>query len=228
MQSSTNSNSNASHVLYAKAGPDGTSLGDCPFTQKVLMALLYSKIPFKLQTINTMDKPDWFITEINPNGTVPVLITPTQTIADSEQALDYIESLDGISQTIVSRDASVKDIVGGVFGAFVGMLKCGSEEVDAKKKELDQVMFEFEEYLERREWKENEYLCGDTMTRMDFNLIPKLYHVKVAGWKYREYAIPEQCSKVLKYLQNGMNQECFELSKCDEDTVIWGWSKFFK
>uniref|UniRef100_A0A7N0V449 glutathione transferase n=1 Tax=Kalanchoe fedtschenkoi TaxID=63787 RepID=A0A7N0V449_KALFE len=54
----------------AVGAPD--TLGDCPFTQRVLLTLEEKKIPYKIHLIDFSNKPHWFL-EANPEGKVPVV-----------------------------------------------------------------------------------------------------------------------------------------------------------
>ncbi|EHA8591693.1 Glutathione S-transferase DHAR2 [Cocos nucifera] len=57
-------------VKAAVGSPD--VLGDCPFSQRVLLILEDKNIPYDMKLINLGDKPEWFL-EISPEGRVPVI-----------------------------------------------------------------------------------------------------------------------------------------------------------
>uniref|UniRef100_A0A1D1ZGV3 glutathione transferase n=1 Tax=Anthurium amnicola TaxID=1678845 RepID=A0A1D1ZGV3_9ARAE len=57
-------------VKAAVGAPD--VLGDCPFSQRVLLTLDEKEIPYQVKLIDVSNKPEWFL-EISPEGKVPVI-----------------------------------------------------------------------------------------------------------------------------------------------------------
>lgn len=47
--------------LYCKAGADGNSLGDCPFSHYVAMVLHAKNLPFKMKPTAPDAKPEWLL-----------------------------------------------------------------------------------------------------------------------------------------------------------------------
>ncbi|CAA3011488.1 dehydroascorbate reductase [Olea europaea subsp. europaea] len=45
------------------------ALGDCPFTQRILLTL---DLPFALKLVNFTNEPEWFL-KVSPEGKVPLI-----------------------------------------------------------------------------------------------------------------------------------------------------------
>ena len=83
--------------LYVKAGEDGTSLGDCPFSHRVAMFAQMSVKPENIEFIpvNTVNKPESFL-KLNPEGKVPVLVdreNGAKVVPDSAEIVKYLNEL---------------------------------------------------------------------------------------------------------------------------------------
>lgn len=63
----------------------------CPFAQKACIALEWAQIPYQPESIDLYGttKPQWFW-ELNPQGTVPVLVYQDIVLPDSDLILDAI------------------------------------------------------------------------------------------------------------------------------------------
>ncbi|KZV38471.1 dehydroascorbate reductase family protein [Dorcoceras hygrometricum] len=72
----------------ATGAPD--TLGDCPFTQRVLLTLEEKKIPYSTHLINISEKPQWFV-EVNPEGKVPAVKFDDKWVGDSDTIVGIIE-----------------------------------------------------------------------------------------------------------------------------------------
>ncbi|XBJ14242.1 hypothetical protein VPH35_006308 [Triticum aestivum] len=76
-------------VKAAVGHPD--TLGDCPFSQRVLLTLEEKKVPYQMKLIDVSNKADWFL-KINPEGKVPVYNGGDgKWIADSDVITQVIE-----------------------------------------------------------------------------------------------------------------------------------------
>eukprot|EP00184_Porphyridium_aerugineum_P000853 CAMPEP_0184699684 /NCGR_PEP_ID=MMETSP0313-20130426/5866_1 /TAXON_ID=2792 /ORGANISM="Porphyridium aerugineum, Strain SAG 1380-2" /LENGTH=289 /DNA_ID=CAMNT_0027158807 /DNA_START=28 /DNA_END=897 /DNA_ORIENTATION=- len=227
-------------VLYGKAGPTGTELGDCPFTGKLHMGIRLKQLPVQLVYIDTKNKPDWYL-KLNPNGTVPTLkygkhaddirnMHQDDTIfTDSELSLQFLDDqFASRPPKLQVENAMAQDLVGKIFPTFATYLKFKGDDKDNEdflKLDLDNALIDLDEYLKRSGMK---FLCGDEPSGLDCNLVHKLYHVRVAGDYYKNFAIPHECKAVHAYMERAEALEAFQKSKYPESVVIWGWSKFFE
>ncbi len=63
----------------------------CPFVQRVTALLEQKKIPYEIEYISLLDKPDWFL-RMSPNAQVPVLITESgAALFESDAIVEYLE-----------------------------------------------------------------------------------------------------------------------------------------
>ncbi|XP_020210473.1 glutathione S-transferase DHAR2-like [Cajanus cajan] len=65
-------------------------LGDCPFSQRVLLTLEEKKVSYKLHLIDLSNKPEWFL-GVNPEGKVPVVQFDGKWVADSDVIVGILE-----------------------------------------------------------------------------------------------------------------------------------------
>ncbi|XP_030480592.2 glutathione S-transferase DHAR2-like, partial [Cannabis sativa] len=71
-------------------------LGDCPFSQRVLLTLEEKKIPYNRHLINLSDKPTWFL-QVNPGGKVPVVKFDEKWVSDSDVIANGVGDIFGDS-----------------------------------------------------------------------------------------------------------------------------------
>ncbi|RVX13729.1 Glutathione S-transferase DHAR2 [Vitis vinifera] len=77
-------------VCVKAAAGDPEILGDCPFSQRVLLTLEEKKVPYKMHLINVNEKPQWFL-EMNPEGKVPVIKVDDKWVPDSDVITGVLE-----------------------------------------------------------------------------------------------------------------------------------------
>ncbi|XP_044957488.1 probable glutathione S-transferase DHAR2, chloroplastic isoform X2 [Hordeum vulgare subsp. vulgare] len=65
-------------------------LGDCPFTQRVLLTIEEKNLPYELKLVDLANKPDWLFT-INPEGKVPIVKLEDKWVADSDVITQVLE-----------------------------------------------------------------------------------------------------------------------------------------
>lgn len=217
-------------VFFAKAGPDGTSMGDCPFTMKANLALRFKGTEFNTYFIDTGNKPAWYL-DLNEEGTTPTLIDGTMAIGDSEEIVEYADKIGVNKHLKLSREDDDKwdaafDAVSPLFGSLVRLLKNKEEEKEAELKQaLTDAIDKLEAFLTEGK---GPYLLGDQISALDCNLAPKLNHIMVAAGHYKAFEIPEKCVKVKQFMNTIKATEEWKASTCPDDVIIWGWSKFFK
>ncbi|KAL6325130.1 hypothetical protein AAG906_022697 [Vitis piasezkii] len=65
-------------------------LGDCPFSQRILLTLEEKHLPYEMKLVDLTNKPEWFL-KISPGGTVPVMKLDEKWIADSDVIAQSLE-----------------------------------------------------------------------------------------------------------------------------------------
>lgn len=215
-------------VLFVKAGPDGASMGDCPFSQKANLAMRFNNVEQRVYYIDLANKPDWFL-DLNEDGTTPVFVDATHAIGDSDEIVEYSDRIGSIQPPLMREsddnwDSSF-DVVSPIFGTLARLLKNKDPEQEAKVRgDLSKALFDLDKHLGLIE---GPFLLGDAVCALDCNLAPKLQHVKVAASHYKDFDIPAECDNVNKYISRMHTLEEWKATACDDEVIIWGWSKFF-
>lgn len=214
-------------TLFIKASPDG-GIGDCPFSHKANLALRFRRADFAVHPIDLSNKPAWFI-DLNESGTTPVLLDGATALGDSDDIVDFADSV-GEGVTLTRDDDPNWDIafdaVSPVFGSLVRLLKAKDDaQLPELKLALEDALKALDQFFNKVPGK---FLLGDDVSALDCNLAPKLQHVAIAAKHYRDFDIPAECSAVLAYLTAFRETEEWQASACTDDTIVWGWSKFFK
>lgn len=220
-------------TLYLKAGPDGTSVGDCPFAQYVRMVLSEKGLPYDVRPCTADTKPQWLVDYYE--GSMPALRHRKECYTDSNVIAQYLDfffrdpPLSGKKKTIAEATESLD----GFFPALAGYLKHtpdGDEEDGELKMKLVSALQRIEDHL-ARDGRTGPYLVGDgeVFTLLDCSLTPKLYHMKVALREFKsgvESAInlDDDFPALRKYTEEVFRRPSFEESLYPEDTIIWGWS----
>lgn len=216
-------------VLFAKAGPGGDVLGDCPFTWKANLGLRFKDTDFSTFYIDLANKPEWYL-DLNEEGSTPTFVDGSHAVGDSDEIMEYADKIGRNQKLTLWREDdknwdSAFDAVSPVFRAFVQLIKNKDQENEQTLTAgLTDALRGVDTFLRK---VEGPYLLGDTICALDCNLAPKLQHVSVAGKHYKDYEIPAQFSDLAAYMERIHATEEWKASACTDDVIIWGWSKFF-
>jgi glutathione S-transferase len=198
-------------VKAAVGHPD--QLGDCPFSQRVLLTLEEKGIPYEAKYIDTSNKPAWFL-EANPEGKVPVIKDDGKWVADSDVITEILEQ----KFPEPSLAGPAPPVGGKLFGAFVQFL-VSKDPSDGKEQALLDELKAVDTYL-----KENgPYLNGEKISAPDLALAPKLYHLKIALGHYKKWSIPAEFTSLNSYIDTLHSRESFVKTKAPDSTVVKGW-----
>lgn len=202
-------------VKAATSAPD--ALGDCPFSQRVLLTLEEKKISYKLHLINTSDKPQWFL-EVNPEGKVPVIKFDDKWIADSDVIVGIIE--EKFPDPPLSTPPEFSSVGSKIFSSFVAFVK-SKDPNDGTEQTLLSELKAFDDHLKAN----GPYVAGEKITAVDLSLKPKLYHLKIALGHFKGWSVPEEFSHVHNYMKLLFARESFEKTKPGkEEYLIAGWA----
>lgn len=207
-------------TLYVKAAKDGKSVGDCPFCHKTILSLQLQGIPFRMQMIDTQNKPEEYLRDINPKGTVPSAVTSDGKIwTDSE---DIVKNLCGsffVDTSLVLGDA------GTLLPSFVGVLKSLDDESHAQKR--DELSKKFYDLAVVIGSIDGPFFGGNKFNFVDCKLLPLLYHIKHAGEYHCNFSFRDY-EPVNSYFEKAIATATFQQNLYSPDEVIHGWSKFVK
>lgn len=152
----------------------------CPFAQKVWIALEVAKTPYELEEISLYGpggKPDWFW-ELNPDGTVPVLVCHggAAVYPDSDLALDAVGDGNALGEQQVSltaNDEKTDQLVREWRKMINNMLPVGKKAVmsGGSKQKLMEVLKHMNDKVQ------SPYLCGDKVTVADCAAFPFMWRL---------------------------------------------------
>ncbi|KAI4976001.1 hypothetical protein ZWY2020_049608 [Hordeum vulgare] len=176
-------------------------LGDCPFTQRVLLTIEEKNLPYELKLVDLANKPDWLFT-INPEGKVPIVKLEDKWVADSDVITQVLEEkYPQPSLATPPEKASIKDTNDGTEQTLLSELTS------------------FDSYL-----KDNgPFINGGTISAADLSLAPKLYHMEIALGHYKNWSVPDALAHVKTYMKTIFSMDSFVNTRGLPEDVIAGW-----
>lgn len=205
--------------LYIKSGPQGESVGDCPFAHYVRCVLHFKGLDHKVLPCNADTKPAWLVNELN--GKMPCLRIDDLKLTESGEIAKYLEKTYPEPSLSIPNLDEAMSVQGSMFPAMARFVK--SPEFDQAKE--DQLMDELGKLDDH--FASNIYLAGNRLSLADYSLAPKLYHLDVAI----DHFYPTTRRKIkdqFKHLENYMTQmfedSAFDATKYPHDVVVWGWT----
>ncbi|XP_060992222.1 chloride intracellular channel protein 2 [Dama dama] len=220
--------------LFVKAGSDGESIGNCPFSQRLFMILWLKGVKFNVTTVDMTRKPEE-LKDLAPGTNPPFLVY------NKELKTDFIKIEEFLEQTLAPpryphlspRNKESFDVGCNLFAKFSAYIKNTQKEANKTfEKSLLKEFKRLDDYLntplldeidpdsaEELTVSRRLFLDGDQLTLADCSLLPKLHIIKVAAKKYRDFDIPVEFSGVWRYLHNAYTREEFTHT-CPEDKEI--------
>ncbi|KAJ4779850.1 Chloride intracellular channel protein 1 [Rhynchospora pubera] len=188
-------------VKAAVGRPD--LLGDCPFSQRVLLTLEEKHIPYHTKLIDVSNKPHWFL-QISPEGKVPVLKYQDGTWhPDSDVITQYLE--DTYPNPSLATPPQFASVGSKIFPTFVTFLK-SKDPNDGSEQALLTELRSLDQHLNSH----GPFINGDKISAADLSLAPKLYHLKVALGHFKGWTVPQEFTHVNNYM-NVMHLLLFQL-----------------
>ncbi|XP_044509175.1 glutathione S-transferase DHAR2-like [Mangifera indica] len=200
-------------VKAAAGAPD--LLGDCPFSQRVLLTLEEKKVPYKAHYINTSDKPQWFL-DVNPEGKVPVVKFDDKWVPDSDVIVGILEKYPEPPLATPPEFASVGS---KIFSTFIQFLK-SKDTNDGTERALLEELNALDEHLKKHG---GPFIAGEKITAVDLSLAPKLYHLEVALGHFKKWSVPASLPHVHNYIEALFGRESFQKTKAAPQYVVAGW-----
>lgn len=190
-------------------------LGDCPFTQRVLLTLEEKHLPYDMKFIDLQAKPKWFL-KISPEGKVPLIKFDEKWVADSDVITQSLEEKFPVPPLATPPE---KASVGSkIFPTFVGFLK-SKDPADGTEQALLSELSAFNDYL-----KENgPFINGKEVSAADLALGPKLYHLEIALGHYKKWSVPDSLPDLKSYMKTIFSKDSFINTRALTEDVIEGW-----
>jgi len=215
-------------ALYIKAGPDGKSVGDCPFAHYVRMALHEKNLPYDLRPSTQETKPSWLLDYFE--GTMPALRHYKDCYVESEKIVQYLDFFFQEPPLGVSEEEmnDVKNVTSSLFPCIAKYLKHDEEEIEEEKVLESNLLSSLEninDYLLKGERSGLHFVGnGEVFTLVDCSLAPKLYHLNVGSKHFKQKDILIQFPALSEYMNSVFHRPSFVESSYPKETVIWGWN----
>ncbi|XP_068165573.1 chloride intracellular channel protein 5-like [Antennarius striatus] len=214
--------------LFVKAGSDGESIGNCPFSQRLFMILWLKGVVFNVTTVDLKRKPA-DLHNLAPGTHPPFLTFQGEVLTDVNKIEEYLEEKLAPPKypKLMAKNRESNAAGNDTFAKFSAYVKnTRPDKHRTLEKSLDKALAKLDEYLisplpdevQTGESK-RKYLDGDELTLADCNLLPKLHVIKVVAKKYRNYNIPSEFRGVWRYLDNVSKRDEFT-NTCASDAEI--------
>ncbi|XP_062972017.1 chloride intracellular channel protein 5 isoform X3 [Elgaria multicarinata webbii] len=178
--------------LFVKAGVDGESIGNCPFSQRLFMILWLKGVVFNVTTVDLKRYPKLAAKHRESNTAGIDIFSKFSAFIKNTKQQDNNSLERGLTKALKKLDDYLRNPL--------------PEEIDASSTE--------EEKASKRT-----FLDGDELTLADCNLLPKLHVVKIVTKKYRNYEFPAEMTGLWRYLKNAYVRDEF-INTCAADKEI--------
>ncbi|XP_022626206.1 chloride intracellular channel protein 5-like [Seriola dumerili] len=220
--------------LFVKAGSDGESIGNCPFSQRLFMILWLKGVVFNVTTVDLKRKPA-DLHNLAPGTHPPFLTFNGEVKTDINKIEEFLEEMLSPPKypKLAAKQRESNTAGNDIFAKFSAYIKNTKLEANAVlEKGLTKTLKKLDDYLnsplpdeidadsmEEEKGSNRCFLDGNELTLADCNLLPKLHIVKVVAKKYRNYDIPSDMTGVWRYLNNAYTRDEFT-NTCAADSEI--------
>ncbi|XP_012301300.2 chloride intracellular channel protein 6 [Aotus nancymaae] len=221
-------------TLFVKAGYDGESIGNCPFSQRLFMILWLKGVIFNVTTVDLKRKPA-DLQNLAPGTNPPFMTFDGEVKTDVNKIEEFLEEKLAPPRyprlgTQHPESNSAGNDVFAKFSAFIKNTKKDANEV--YEKNLLKALRKLDNYLNSPLPDEidaystedvtvsgRKFLDGDELTLADCNLLPKLHIIKIVAKKYRDFEFPSEMTGIWRYLNNAYSRDEFT-NTCPADQEI--------
>ncbi|XP_034007009.1 chloride intracellular channel protein 6-like isoform X1 [Trematomus bernacchii] len=220
--------------LYVKAGSDGESVGNCPFSQRLFMILWLKGVIFNVTTVDLKRKPA-DLQDLAPGTNPPFVTFNGEVKVDVNKIEEFLEEkLTPPRYPRLATKHSEANTAGiDVFAKFSAYIKNTRKDTnDVLEKALLKSLRRLDDFLRTPLPEEidadasgdvpessRSFLDGPELTLADCNLLPKLHILKVVAKKYRSFEIPAEMTGVWRYFNCAYQREEFT-STCPAEREI--------
>lgn len=206
-------------ILFVKAGDDGKKYGACPFCQRIFMILLIKAeengVQFKVATVNLAKPPEIF--RKLTLRRVPALLYGDASMDNVDEIVQYLDDTFP-TQNIQYENAEADKCCKDVFQKFCFYIKDVSKDPSQLEAELSKI----DSYLSSVNYK---YLCGDILTHLDCELLPKLHHLRVAAKALKGFEIPSKLKSLWSYLGRAYADAVFKQACPSDQEIVLHWAE---
>ncbi|XP_061082279.1 chloride intracellular channel protein 4 isoform X1 [Conger conger] len=210
--------------LYVKAGSDGESIGNCPFSQRLFMILWLKGVVFNVTTVDLKRKPA-DLQDLAPGANPPFVTFNGEVKVDVNKIEEFLEEklIPPRYPSLAVKHPESNTAGIDVFAKFSAFIKNPRKDAnEGLEKALLKSLNRLDEFLRTPLPEEIDsdclsdpgestrgFLDGPDLTLADCNLLPKLHIMKVVARKYRSFEIPAEMTGVWRYLNNAYQREEF-------------------
>ncbi|XP_008114885.1 chloride intracellular channel protein 5 isoform X3 [Anolis carolinensis] len=220
--------------LFVKAGIDGESIGNCPFSQRLFMILWLKGVVFNVTTVDLKRKPA-DLHNLAPGTHPPFLTFNGDVKTDVNKIEEFLEETLSTPKypklAAKHRESNTAGI--DIFSKFSAFIKNTKQQDNASlERGLTKALKKLDDFLreplpeeinassaEEEKVSKRKFLDGDELTLADCNLLPKLHVVKIVSKKYRNYEFPAEMIGLWRYLKNAYARDEF-INTCAADKEI--------
>nr|XP_014345602.1 PREDICTED: chloride intracellular channel protein 5 isoform X1 [Latimeria chalumnae] len=229
-----NTEQEADISMYVKAGIDGESIGNCPFSQRLFMILWLKGVVFNVTTVDLKRKPA-DLHNLAPGTHPPFLTFNGEVKTDINKIEEFLEEILSPPKypKLAAKHHESNTAGNDIFAKFSAYIKNTKPEANGSlEKGLLKTLKKLDDYLnsplpeeidadsaEDEKVSKRKFLDGDELTLADCNLLPKLHIVKIVAKKYRNFEMPSEMTGVWRYLKNAYARDEFT-NTCAADKEI--------
>ncbi|KAF4788356.1 Chloride intracellular channel protein 5 [Turdus rufiventris] len=218
----------------SKAGIDGESIGNCPFSQRLFMILWLKGVVFNVTTVDLKRKPA-DLHNLAPGTHPPFLTFNGEVKTDVNKIEEFLEEVLAPPKypklAAKHRESNTAGI--DIFSKFSAYIKNTKQQDNAAlERGLVKALKKLDDYLrtplpeeidanspEEEKVSQRKFLDGDDLSLADCNLLPKLHVVKIVAKKYRNFEFPAEMTGLWRYLKNAYARDEFT-NTCAADKEI--------
>ncbi|XP_023439252.1 chloride intracellular channel protein 6 [Dasypus novemcinctus] len=221
-------------TLFVKAGYDGESIGNCPFSQRLFMILWLKGVIFNVTTVDLKRKPA-DLQNLAPGTNPPFMTFDGEVKTDVNKIEEFLEEKLAPPRypKLGTQHPDSNSAGNDVFAKFSAFIKNTKKDAnDIYEKNLLKALRKLDNYLnsplpdeidaystEEVAVSGRKFLDGDELTLADCNLLPKLHIIKIVAKKYRDFELPADMTGVWRYLNNAYARDEFT-NTCPADQEI--------
>ncbi|XP_066891478.1 chloride intracellular channel protein 6 isoform X1 [Kogia breviceps] len=221
-------------TLFVKAGCDGESIGNCPFSQRLFMILWLKGVIFNVTTVDLKRKPA-DLQNLAPGTNPPFVTFDGEVKTDVNKIEEFLEEKLAPPRypKLGTQHAESNSAGNDVFAKFSAFIKnTKKDENEIYERNLLKALKKLDNYLnsplpdeidaystEEVTVSGRKFLDGDELTLADCNLLPKLHIIKIVAKRYRDFEFPSEMAGIWRYLNNAYARDEFT-NTCPADQEI--------
>ncbi|KAG8200716.1 hypothetical protein JTE90_022326 [Oedothorax gibbosus] len=206
-------------MLFVKAGDDGKRYGACPFCQRLFMILFIKSsqglLQFKVATVNFAKPPEMF--KKLTLSRVPAMVYGDTALDNVDEIIQYLDD-QFPTPSLDYDDADADKCCRDVFQKFCFYIKDVSKDASQLEAELTRI----DDVLGS---KTSRFLCGDQMTHLDCELLPKIHHIRIAAKALKGFEISPKLKNLWMYLERAYSDDVFKQTCPADQEIIVHWAE---